>query len=124
MSEKKKISGVRTDLSPSEFSANLSKMENIESVKKVFNSEKKEKFGKFNYILSALGLMPMLTKNSGSRGARGHGHIQYPQPNFRESYRVEPRPPSHEDMVKAHIAHDAYMKLVDGKGDNDCGHEH
>ena len=120
MSEKKKISGVRTDLSPSEFSANLSKMENTEQ-KKVVKSDKnfKENFGKFNYILSALGIMPMLTKSSGSRGNRGHGHVHHQPNNFRETYRVEPRPPTHEEMVKAHMAHDAYMDLVDGKADND-----
>ena len=117
MSEKKTISGVRTDLSPSEFSAKLNKVESNKDAKSSKNS--KGTFGKINYVLSALGVMPMLTKDSGSKGRRGHGHVAHIPNNFRETYRVEPRPPTHEEMVKAHMAHDAYMDLVDGKGDNE-----
>lgn len=118
MSEKKTISGVRTDLSPSEFSAGMKKVEN-KGAKKGENF--KSGFGKFNYILSALGIMPMLTNDSGSKGQRGHGHAHHTPNSFKESYRVEPTPRtrSHEDMVREHIAHDAYMDMVDGKGDNE-----
>lgn len=118
MSEKKTISGVRTDLSPSEFGARMSKA-TPKGAKKSENA--KSGFGKINYVLSALGLMPMLTNDSGSKGHRGHGHAPHTPSNFRESYRVEPTPRtrSHEDMVREHIAHDAYMDMVDGKGDNE-----
>lgn len=123
MSEKKTISGVRTDLSPSEFGARMSKA-NPKGAKKSGNI--KRGFGKVNYILSALGLMPMLTSDSGSKGHRSHGHVAHTPNSFKESYRVEqtPRARTHEDWVKEEIAQEAYMKMVDGKGDHDCGHEH
>ena len=115
MSEKKTISGVRTELSPSEFSANLNKVESNKGSKR-----SKGTFGRINYVLSALGLMPMLTNDSGSKGNRSHGHVHNTPSNFRETYRVDPPPRrTHEDMVREHIAHDAYMDMVDGKGDNE-----
>ena len=116
MSEKKTISGVRTDLSPSEFGARMSKA-TPKGAKKSENAKKG--FGRINYVLSALGLMPMLTNDSGSKGHRGHGPVHHTQNNFRESYRVEPPRRTHEDMVREHIAHDAYMDMVDGKGDEE-----
>lgn len=119
MSEKRTISGVRTDISPSEFGARLKKVEN-KSEKRSENF--KTGFKKVNYILSALGLMPMLTNDSGSRGRRDHGHVSdhhHSSNSFKQSYRVDPPRRTHEDMVREHIAHDAYMDMVDGKGDNE-----
>jgi len=121
MSEKKTISGVKTDLSPSEFSAKLNKVESKGSKSR---KNSKGTFGKINYILSALGIIPMLTNDSSSKGYRGHGHVggtPHPANSFKESYRVDPPPQrTHEDWVKEQIAKSAYMKMVDGKGDHDC----
>ena len=117
MGEKK--SAVRTDLSPKEF-ASAVKVSNGETKGTKF----KRIFSNLGEILSSLGLIPAL--NSNSKGHKHHGGAHHYSPNsFKESYRVDPPPQrTHEDWVKEQIARDAYMDLVDGKGDHDCGHEH
>lgn len=125
MSEKRTISGVRTDLSPSEFSAKIDSTTPKGQAKK---SKAKKFFGNLGEVLSSLGFIPVLKPGSStsSKVYRGHSApVHHSGNSFKESYRVDPpRRPTHEDMVVAHMAHDAYMDLVDGKGDHDCGHEH
>lgn len=123
MSEKRKISGVRTDLSPNEFSAKIS------SVSPKGGSGKKIRsfFSSLGEILSSFGWIPVLKPSSNSsKGHRG-GHYEpahHSSNSLKETYRVEPAPRrTHEDMVLEHMAYDAYMDLVDGKGDHDCGCE-
>lgn len=56
----------------------------------------------------------------GSGNASSCGHSHSAARDFRSSQRVDPPPRrTHEDMVREHIAHDAYMDLVDGKGDDE-----
>ena len=118
MSENK-TSGVRADLSPSEFK---SKMDQVAPKKSNKGSKIKDFFVKFTDILSSFGLFPVLNSKANNRS---HGHVggcyNHSSNSFRESYRVDqtPRRRTHEDMVREHIAHDAYMDMVDGKGDNE-----
>lgn len=66
MSEKKTISGVRTDLSPDEFTANMKKM-NSKGTKS--HGKIKKIFGNFFDTISSLGLFPALgAKTEGGPG--------------------------------------------------------
>lgn len=54
--------------------------------------------------------------------------VGHPAPSFKENYRVPdpPRQRTMEDYVRERAAAEAYLKLVDGKGDPqkcDCDHE-
>ena len=116
MSDKKQISGVRTDMSLNEFKRNL-----IPETPRM----KREKLGKkVKGVLDFFGLM-----DDGSTASKGGGinlhtsHTSSSQ-DFRASQRVEPQPRTHEQWVIEQTAHKAYHKMVDGKGDHDCGHEH
>ena len=90
---------------------------------------KEKKFGK---AMKAIALYPIkfvgaifgITKesllSSSSRSSNGHaGAYHNSSNNFKQSYRVDTPQRTHEDMVREHIAHDAYMDMVDGKGDNE-----
>ena len=118
MNEKK--SGVRTDLDPSEFADKMCKGVNKRSRFKDF-------FSNFSYIISALGLFPMIS--TGTKVKKGHGHsnvTHYSSSDFKQNYRVEnkPQPRTHEQWLVDEMAHEAYHKMVDGKGDHDCNYEH
>ncbi len=90
-------------------------------------ADRKNKFRNIKEFFQGIGLLPTL-KGSISKGSSGVGHVHGggggPRPpsgsDFRASHRVDTTSskPSHEDMVVAHMAHDAYMDLVDGKGDD------
>ena len=87
-------------------------------------SKFKDKIKDFKELLGAYGLI-YVPKNSKQGNHRGRVNgVQYsPRESFQENYRVQPTPAprrTHEDMVVEHMAHDAYMSLVDGKGDHDC----
>lgn len=128
MSEKKTITGVRTDLSPDEFTANMKKM-NSKGTKS--HGKAKKFWSNFFDNLSSLGLFPSLNTGrgpgGGHRGGTYHGG-GHQSPSFRENYRVPdaPRQRTMEDYVREKQAAEAYLKMVDGKGDPqkcDCDHE-
>lgn len=105
------------EMSPSEFAEKWEKT----TGKKVV-SKSRGSFKGFIEILGALGLFPVFSsKSSGRRGHRHVGGGYHSSNSFKESYCVEqtPRARTHEEMVREHIAHDAYMDLVDGKGDDE-----
>lgn len=120
----KKVSGVRTDLSPSEFKARMDKVAPKEQqrVKKIKNF-----FGNLIEILSSLGLFPVL-KTSSSKGHRAGGHAggehhHSSGNNFKENYHVEaPRTPSYDEVVRREIAVHQYIRDTDGiPNDHQCG---
>ena len=103
------------------------------------NSKDKVKEKKFGKAMKSMLLYPVkfvgaifgVTEKSILDSSRnsGHGHAgahhHHSSNNFKQSYRVDPPPQrSHEDWVRDEMAREAYMKMVDGKGDHDCGHEH
>lgn len=124
MSEKRTISGVRTDLSPSEFSA---KIDSTTPKGQARKSKVKRFFGNLGEVLSSLGFIPVLKSSSStSKVYRGHSApVHHSGNSFKESYRVETPPRrTHEQWLIDEMAHQAYHDMVDGKGDHDCGHEH
>lgn len=122
MDEKRKISGVRTDLFPEEVEKKLNKNG---WKKQQRSSGVKKFFGRLGEFLTSFGILPVMSSSHRYKGHRGHAHDHNTSNNFRDTYRVNPQPQrSHEDWVRDEMARDAYMKMVDGKGDHDCGHEH
>ena len=116
MDDKRKISGIRKDLSLSEISKNLYGSKKIEAKKTSF-------FRKSINVLKTFGLLPTL--NSSSKTGGGSASYSNSSNTFREGYRVHPqRQRTHEDWEKEQVARATYMSHVDGKGDHDCGHEH
>lgn len=125
MSEDNK-SELRKDLSPSEFEA---KMDNVAPKGQKTWEKVKGFFGNLLDALSSLGFLPVFTSGSSkTRGHHGHagGEVNYQaSSNFRESQRVNTPPTrTHEQWLIDQMAHEAYYKMVDGKGDHDCDHEH
>ncbi len=120
MSEKKTISGVRKDLSPSEFKA---KMDSAVPQGQKRMSKVKGFFSTLTEYLSAFGLFPVLSKESKQPKGRMYGDDapQPSSPSFRESQRFDP-----ERAYIQRIQEMAYHQMVDGKGDPepcDCDHD-
>ena len=107
----KKTSGVKKDISLKEFEAGLAP-ETPKMKRERFFKRVKDVFSFFGII------------DEGYSKADSGGSIINNTPttnqSFRESHRVEPQQKSHEDYVREKIAQEAYLKMVDGKGDNDC----
>lgn len=103
MSENKKKSGVRTDLSPSEFAKGLDKVENKDAKR---SKSFKNGFKKLNYILSALGFIPMLTSNSGIKTDRTNTHVSdtpHLANSFKENHHVDTQSTKQFDAEQAYI---------------------
>lgn len=100
------------------------------------NKSKEKKIGKtLKSILlypvkfwgSIFGITPKsLVSGSSRSGSMGYGGGR-PEPGFRETYRVEPRRISHEDLQRRLTEFRDVEKVTDGKGDPpapcDCKHE-
>lgn len=117
MGEKK--SGIRDDISLDEFAERMDKVSPRSEGK---GPKAKSFFEKATDFLSSFGIIPVIFKSS--KGTSCSGPNNTSGNRFREEIHVnttpQPPKPTHEDMIKAHMAHDAYMSMVDGKGDHDC----
>ena len=85
----------------------------------------KRKWGKFKRILEAFGI----TGSSGTGGfntsSANSTSSHSSNSDFRTSHKVNTPPQrTMEDWYIEHMNYEAYYKMVDGKGDDDCGHKH
>lgn len=104
-------------MSPEEFAKNMPK-----ETREMKSGRLWEKIKRF---FNALGIgddYGAYNRNSSSSSSTSH---ESSSSDFRQSYRADTPPRrTHEDWVREQIAREAYMQMVDGKGDHDCGHEH
>lgn len=80
---------------------------------------------KVKKVAEILGLDSLGEASSKSRG-RHHGggaHSAPPPQSSSAAFRQE-QAFDYEQWVRKEMAAEAYSKLVDGKGDHDCGHDH
>lgn len=83
-------------------------------------------FWPYRFVGAILGVSKDNISHGGSSSSGGHSHHSgshshqhSPSSSFRESHRFDP---SRAYMER--IQEKAYFKMVDGKGDHDCDHEH
>lgn len=113
--ENKEESGVRTDIPLKDFEKYLAP--------DTPKMKRQRVFLKVKGVLDFFGIIDESSSASGSGGINTSTTSSSSQ-SFRASYHAEPQQRTHEQWVMDEMAHEAYHKMVDGKGDHDCDHEH
>ena len=82
-------------------------------------------FWRFKVIAGILGINEKdITSSKGREGGPIKEISYHSTDSLRDRYHHEPETFNPEKYLIKEMAHEAYYKMVDGKGDHDCGHEH
>jgi len=113
---------------------NTNKEESLSEIVKKFprnDNSKQEKKGLLyriaSFFFGGWASMFGITKETISSGVNyqngnngvNHTSYQRPRPTFKEQQQFDP-----EKWIIKEMQHEAYNKMVDGKGDHDCEHDH